>query len=148
MKRRGNMFRRPFPSAKTNSFALLLFICLLNPCIGISQSAPKAAVTGGEIQGRMLEGGGAVFLGIPYAQPPVGELRWREPMPVKPWPEVRDATKYGPPCTQMGQKGFSGSEDCLYLNVFAPDWPLKSPHPAMVRPLLPGRFNYVPRKLE
>jgi para-nitrobenzyl esterase len=43
------------------------------------------AVTGGRIQGEYLEKGGAAFKGIPYAQPPVGDLRWREPMPVRSW---------------------------------------------------------------
>src|SRR5262245_16391719 len=65
-----------------------------------SGAAPIVTVTGGQIRGVMLEKGGAVFKGIPYAQPPVGDLRWREPMPVKPWSGIRDATAFGPPCAQ------------------------------------------------
>ncbi|XP_075621628.1 fatty acyl-CoA hydrolase precursor, medium chain isoform X2 [Balearica regulorum gibbericeps] len=76
-----------------------------------------------------------VFLGLPFAQPPVGPLRFSEPQPPKPWKGVRDATSYPPMCLQdkvQGQR-FSDiitnrkekvllqvSEDCLYLNVYTP----------------------------
>ncbi len=62
------------------------------------------------------------FLGIPYAAPPVGPLRWRPPQPAARWPGVRDATQFAPHCPQP--PSFFGvasmSEDCLYLNVFTP----------------------------
>ena len=54
--------------------------------------------------------------GLPYAAPPVGELRWRPPAPVEPWSGVRAASEFAPPCAQP----FEGSEDCLYVNVFTP----------------------------
>jgi para-nitrobenzyl esterase len=57
------------------------------------------------------------WLGIPFAAPPVGELRWAPPQPVTPWTGVRDATKFAPECTQDNG---DGAEDCLYLNVFTP----------------------------
>jgi para-nitrobenzyl esterase len=114
-------------STVTALVLLILFCCASSPAQTTQDSAPRAAVTGGEIQGRLLPGpGGAVFLGIPFAQPPMGDLRWREPMPVKPWSGVRDALSYGSPCAQMGQRGFSGNEDCLYLNVWTPEWPVRS----------------------
>jgi para-nitrobenzyl esterase len=62
------------------------------------------------------------FRGVPYAAPPVGELRWRPPQPAAAWRGVRDATQFGAHCAQVagpfGQA--SQSEDCLFLNVFAP----------------------------
>lgn len=68
--------------------------------------------------------------GLPYAQPPLGELRWRAPRPVQPWTTERDASKHGNHCLQIGNplgstppEDFglpSGSEDCLYLDVYAP----------------------------
>src|SRR5262249_10900466 len=69
------------------------------------------------------QGGVYRFLGIPYAAPPVGDLRWRPPAPVKKWNDVRDATQYANTCPQVTELGaFAGpssiSEDCLYLNVF------------------------------
>ena len=67
------------------------------------------------------------FKGIPFGQPPVGDLRWREPQPVKNWTGVRNADQFGPTCTQRTGPGadywFRGngkSEDCLYLNVWTP----------------------------
>jgi para-nitrobenzyl esterase len=90
-----------------------------------SASATERPVTGGVIRGETLPDGGAVFRGIPYAQPPVGELRWRPPAPVWPWEGVRDATKAGPPCIQRSYEwnaadAFNGKEDCLYLDVQSP----------------------------
>jgi para-nitrobenzyl esterase len=62
------------------------------------------------------------FLGIPYAAPPVGDLRWRPPQPAARWHGVRAATKFAPHCPQSATPfgHASTSEDCLYLNVFAP----------------------------
>jgi para-nitrobenzyl esterase len=93
-----------------------------------AQESPSVAVTGGKIQGSRA-GSGAVFKGIPFAAPPVGDLRWREPQPVQPWTRVRDASKFSPRCMQTGQ---DVSEDCLYLNVWTPEWPPKSRRPVML----------------
>ena len=59
------------------------------------------------------------WLGIPYARPPVGALRWEPPRPAASWTGVRDAITYGNECTQSGNPTIN-TEDCLYLNVFAP----------------------------
>lgn len=58
------------------------------------------------------------FLGIPFAEPPVEELRFANPVPVKPWSFVLNATRYGPPCPASANEGYS--EDCLQLNIWAP----------------------------
>ncbi len=85
---------------------------------------PSGAVVGG--QGRY---GAHVWLGIPFAKPPLGELRWRSPQPLEPWTAERVSTAYGDPCPQYpspfggveGQPGTPlGSEDCLTLDVYAP----------------------------
>ena len=62
------------------------------------------------------------FQGIPFAAPPTGENRWRDPQPVTPWSGVRQATAPGPRCAQDEDLGSppSEAEDCLYLNVTAP----------------------------
>jgi para-nitrobenzyl esterase len=67
------------------------------------------------------------FKGLPFAQPPIGDLRWREPQPVKDWPSVRKADTFGPTCMQRLSpnadywlRGDGMSEDCLYLNVWTP----------------------------
>ena len=61
------------------------------------------------------------FLGVPFAEPPVGGLRFREPVPVTSWDDTRDATGPGPACIQGSYMPITGSEDCLTLNVFTKD---------------------------
>jgi para-nitrobenzyl esterase len=78
----------------------------------------------GKLQG-VEEYGMLAFKNIPYAAPPVGELRWRPPQPASRWEGVRDASRFGQACLQPLVKGLNselvpGSEDCLKLNVFAP----------------------------
>jgi para-nitrobenzyl esterase len=104
-----------------------------------ADSGPIVKVTGGQIRGALLDKGGAVFKGIPYAQPPVGDFRWREPMPVKPWTGVRDATAFGAICPQRSSPPFTppnaaqiSKEDCLYLNIWTPEWPVRSKMAVMV----------------
>ncbi len=99
---------------------------------------PSTTISTGKVEGRLLPGGaGAVFKGLPFAQPPVGELRWREPQPVPPWKEVRDAGESRPPCAQ-NSSGWNAAEaavsqeDCLYLDVWTPQWPSKSLKPVML----------------
>ncbi len=97
--------------------------------VAAAQEPLAVRVTGGTIQGAPLKGGGAVFKGIPFAAPPVGDLRWREPMPVKPWTGIREATNFGARCMQGGERV---SEDCLYINVWTPEWPSQSRKPVML----------------
>ncbi|MFP5248649.1 MAG: carboxylesterase/lipase family protein [Acidobacteriota bacterium] len=92
----------------------------------------------GNLRGVARPGGGAQFLGIPYARPPVGRLRWRPPVPARHWSGVRAATAFGSPCAQPALGGWNrhdaenGRENCLFLNVIAPAWPAARPLPVMV----------------
>jgi para-nitrobenzyl esterase len=115
------------------------FLCA---AAGLAADAPTVTVSGGQVRGALLDKGGAVFKGIPFAQPPVGELRWRDPEAVKPWTGVRQAAEFGPPCAQNsnGRMLESSREDCLYLNVWTPEWPSQSRKPVMV--WLHGGGNY------
>jgi para-nitrobenzyl esterase len=81
----------------------------------------------GEIRGK-LDGKVRAFLGIPYAAPPVGDLRWRPPQPPAAWTGTLDATHPGNVCaqTRIRDQGVAGSENCLFLNIYAPDTPDKS----------------------
>jgi para-nitrobenzyl esterase len=79
---------------------------------------PVVRVAGGAVRGK-ADAAGRTFLGIPYAAPPTGALRFRPPAPARAWSGVRDATEQGPLCPQSVPLG-STSEDCLYLNVYAP----------------------------
>lgn len=94
---------------------------------------PVVTVEGGKIQGTVKDGVVA-FKGIPFAAPPVGEFRWKAPQPVVPWAGVRVCDHFGAPSWQpnhvptdgyMHEFFFDGdpefSEDCLYLNVWAPE---------------------------
>jgi para-nitrobenzyl esterase len=84
-------------------------------------SSPVVATADGLLRGTTA-GGTREFLGVPYAAPPVGNLRWRPPRPAAPWPGVRAATSFAPHCPQFASPFgvASTSEDCLYLNVYAP----------------------------
>ena len=89
-------------------------------------SSPRRVVdtADGKLSGFEADDHTWQFLGIPYAQPPLGDLRWRAPQPVAPWDEVRDATAWSDQAAQnaalerFGEGGMS--EDSLYLNVTAP----------------------------
>jgi para-nitrobenzyl esterase len=87
-------------------------------------------VSGGLVRG-VSERGIRAWRGIPYAAAPVGPRRFRAPVPADPWPGVRDAAEFGPVATQSHKGQFIGahpripqSEDCLNLNVIAPDTPV------------------------
>ena len=92
---------------------------------------PVVKVDTGSLQGT-IEYGMQVFKNIPYAAPPVGDLRWRPPQPALSWSGMRDASKFGESCPQQYIKnlsdglGLPGSEDCLKLNVYGPVKPGKN----------------------
>lgn len=87
----------------------------------VAADAPAVRIDSGPIRGTQADKVTA-YLGIPFAAPPVGDLRWRAPTPVKPWQAVRECTKFGPSCPQprpiMGGGPGPQDEDCLYLNVW------------------------------
>lgn len=107
---------------------LMLTACVSAAAPSSSASRPLADTTLGTLAGAHTDGI-AVFKGIPYAAPPVGSLRWAPPTPATPWIGVRTATDFGPACVQPGVPPESiyndppaaQSEDCLTLNVWAPE---------------------------
>lgn len=85
----------------------------------------KAKTTCGIVAGLPSEGSDVTsFLGIPYAKPPVGKLRYAAPEPAEPWEGERACTEFAPSCIQLDPPGgaltYRVSEDCLYLNVYTP----------------------------
>jgi para-nitrobenzyl esterase len=109
--------------------------------LGLERTTPVAddaaivETDAGPVRGR-IEAGYRLFEGIPFAAPPVGDLRWQSPRPVEPWSEPRDATAPGEWCVQPASAPGSlggGAEDCLYLNVTAPmTATAETPLPVMV----------------
>jgi len=152
--RRLNLFSRP-------ALVTVLVTLLLSPItMGQSRkqavehaSAPVVKLDSGLVQGMPLNASPKemIFKGIPYAAPPVGDLRWKPPQPVKSWQGVRSATEFGPSCSQPDHlssffKSLStlvGSdpakilplgktdEDCLYLNVMTGNLRGKTKQPVM-----------------
>jgi len=97
--------------------------------VPVADEATRRAPPAGDVIGSAGSHGGHAWLGLPFAQPPAGALRWRSPQPVARWDGVREALSFGPPCPQFassvggvpGERGtIQGDEDCLTLNVYAP----------------------------
>jgi len=118
-------------SARRSLAALVFATGLLPLCSAraatAQASAPVVQTRMGEIRGK-LDGKVRAFLGIPYATPPVGDQRWRAPQPPAAWTGALDATKPGNQCaqTRIRDQGMLGSENCLFLNIYAPDTPDKA----------------------
>ena len=126
------MFRRLL--AVTCLFAIGCFTVTVE-----ATATEVVAVDGGDIAGT-FENDVHVFRGIPFAAPPVGELRWRPPQTVVAWQGVRDCNEFGPACPQEPYPAASlyarepepMSEDCLYLNVWTSDLDDGAKRPVMV----------------
>ncbi|NBB52564.1 carboxylesterase family protein [Rhizobium sp. CRIBSB] len=112
--------------------ALTAFIALSVPAAAQVVTRPIASdpvtVAQGQLAGNTMASGVRTWFGIPFAAPPVGDLRWREPRAAASWPGVRQAVQFPPMCPQgmrgPGQNHYFGdqatAEDCLYVNVWAP----------------------------
>lgn len=97
---------------------MILFTALCFALVGSARAAiEQAAVTGGTVQGT-VDHGVAVFKGVPFAAPPVGNLRWKAPQPVIPWAGVKETRAFAWPCAQGSGAPGGSSEDCLYLNIW------------------------------
>ena len=112
---------------------ILIALAAAALAVSCSQKNPVLEIEGGKVQGvESSTPGVMVYKGIPFAAPPVGDLRWKEPQPVVPWEGVLTADTFGHPAVQTKHSGggytpeffFDGdpefSEDCLYLNVWTP----------------------------
>jgi para-nitrobenzyl esterase len=100
---------------------------------GAIQSGTVITLPDGPLQGS-AEGGARRFLGIPYAQPPIGSLRWKAPVKNASWTTTRDATQFGGRCAQPASTNTGAgtdNEDCLYLNVWTPEPAPNKPLPVM-----------------
>jgi para-nitrobenzyl esterase len=107
--------------AEMKKILITLFLISALAPLAFSQ-IQTAKVTGGEVQGVVTDGI-SIFKGIPFAAPPVGDLRWKAPAPVQAWTGIRKADAFGPACMQAaGAMGNTApvSEDCLYLNAWTP----------------------------
>jgi para-nitrobenzyl esterase len=124
---KGRMFRALVAAAA-------VVLCLSLPAMAQIQTA---SVTGGQVAG-VVKDGVASFKGIPFAAPPVGELRWKAPQPVKPWAGVKQADTFAPAPMQAASMGGAPvtkpnvSEDCLYLNVWTAARSVSERRPVMV----------------
>jgi para-nitrobenzyl esterase len=115
--------------------AFVLSAAAVPPARPVSAALVVATVDGrlrGHAEGEVVN-----FEGVPFAAPPVGPLRWHAPDPVKPWPGVRDARQFGPPCAQAAlgwndAVAAQSREDCLYLNVWVPQHREGAALPVMV----------------
>lgn len=115
---------------KSSAF-LVCVVFTQSGCIMGKSNAPQVNVDAGRLEGRR-EGSLNVFKGIPYAAAPIDRLRWRAPQPVPKWSGVRKAVRYGNDAPQKASGAPHQSEDCLFLNVWAPAKKESEPLPVMV----------------
>jgi para-nitrobenzyl esterase len=108
---------------KTNMIKKIIFFVTISTLffIGVSfaQIIAPVKVEEGLLQGTP-EDGLTVYKGIPFAAPPIGDLRWQAPQPLRKWDGIRQADKFAPGPVQGGNPPSGKSEDCLYLNVWTP----------------------------
>lgn len=104
--------------------AIVSLVLLLVSCSQTTETNPLVRhLTAGSILGTETSRGAYLWAGIPYAAAPVGQRRWRAPAPAPHWSGLRDARSFGPISAQPSYQDDrieSGSEDCLFLNVFTP----------------------------
>lgn len=121
---------------------IAIFACAM--AVQAASGATMVKIDNGALRGETNQGV-SVFKGIPYAAPPVGELRWHSPRPPASWQGVRDATKFASSCAQPQRKPSDAipwtaeylsdppfSEDCLYLNVWTPKLSARANLPVVV----------------
>ncbi len=107
--------------AEMKKILIAIFLTIISAQLAVAQ-IQTAKVTGGEVQG-VVTGGISVFKGIPFAAPPVGDLRWKAPAPLQPWTGIKKADTFGLACMQPANSQGNTApvgEDCLYLNVWTP----------------------------
>ncbi|MEP7251597.1 MAG: carboxylesterase family protein [Ginsengibacter sp.] len=110
---------------KTAILVTIAFFTFFNASSQQTPSSLQVKTINGIIEG-LHESGIRTFKGVPFAQPPVGDLRWQEPQPLKNWSGIRKADKFGPRAMQkplfsdMQFRSNGVSEDCLYLNIWTP----------------------------
>ena len=114
-------------SRRTLVIACVILVVVLIRLLDPASDSLQRRVTSGVVEGTLSEDGGALaFKGIPYAAPPVGDLRWKPPQPLAPWKGVRPVRSFAPRAMQkhiwddLIFFDDGPSEDCLYLNVWAP----------------------------
>ena len=108
---------RIYEIMKNGRLLLVISACILLLSCSEKPLSTLVETDAGTIEGT-IENGIKVFKGVPFAAPPVGDLRWKAPQPVVPWDGVRKTDKFGPACPQP--QNLPQSEDCLYLNIWTP----------------------------
>jgi para-nitrobenzyl esterase len=125
---------------------VLAVTALLVTSAATADAQQRVATANGVVEGVALPSGIQAFRGIPFAAPPVRDLRWREPQPVESWQGVRPADRFGPQCMQariysdMVFRSDGTSEDCLYVNVWTPSASAAGGLPVLVY-FFGGGFN-------
>ena len=121
--------------ARAHRAAVSILLACSTLSVVHGQSRPIVHLPVGSLVG-ISEGGVTQYRGIPYAEAPVGALRWAAPQPVRPWSGLREASLFGPMCPQapnpFGGANPQTSEDCLSLNVYVPEAAASGPRPVIV----------------
>ncbi|XP_078597935.1 cocaine esterase-like [Branchiostoma floridae x Branchiostoma japonicum] len=130
----------------TSTGSLSVVFAVLSLCVKAQDAYPTRTTRLGRVSGRTVAFEGSTveeYLGIPYAAPPTGPLRFRPPQPAQPWDGVRNASTFGASCMQTRTQYGPVSEDCLFLNIYVPVNGSNATQSAAVMVYIHGgRFNF------
>lgn len=130
MKKFAYLFAAVLLSFFTGAVLLYLYLVPEGRDVAVADATTTRQLEAGQVIG-FSEGGVSTWLGIPYAEAPTGELRWKAPRPAVRWTSKKEALTFGSACPQIRRGAVGGEEDCLFINIWSPGETTDRRYPVM-----------------